>query len=270
MDPSQRERFTGRIYVQSNAERAAAIAQIASTQESTDSHYVLNLFCDGSMDTTNTHRGGISVVYQPFIPGTGSRRDLIGAAWPVNPIYDPALGELLALSEALTIALHQLAGLDEAEHLLSGGGGLSTIKPLLIRIFNDNMFNIQYLAHSPHRRLAPHLLTLAQPVLDLVAMQSWALVNMRPGVELELHWIPGHKHRVEAHRWADELAKGARATQMAYDSSRRGEQWFRGGESCVVPFIRGELDDAAEKADRAESGDMAAMQCAGGHAVGAC
>ena len=74
MDPSERERFTGRIYVQSSPERAAAAAHIASTQESTDSHLVLNLFCDGSMDTHNPRHGGISVVYQPFIPGTGSRR----------------------------------------------------------------------------------------------------------------------------------------------------------------------------------------------------
>lgn len=265
MDPSQRERFTGRVYVQPSPEQAAAVAQLASTQESTESHYLLNLFCDGSMDTVVTNRGGISVVYQPFVPGTGSRRDLIGAAWPVNPIYDPAIGELLALSESLTIALHQIANLDEAEHLYSDGGPM-TIKPLLIRIFNDNMFNIQHLANSPHRRLSPPLLTLAQPVLNLIAMQSWALVNMRPGVELELHWIPGHKHRVEAHRWADELAKGARATGMAYDSWRLGRQWYRGGESCVVPFIRRELDFAAK---RVESGDMAAMQWSGGYAVGA-
>ncbi|KAH6844562.1 hypothetical protein B0I37DRAFT_377775 [Chaetomium sp. MPI-CAGE-AT-0009] len=239
MDPSQRERFTGRIYVQPTPERAAAVADMAASQESTDQYIVFNLFCDGSMDTTNTNRGGISVVWPPFVPGSGSRHDLIGAAWPVNPIYDSSLGELLALSEALVIALHQLSDLDNHPHL--------TGKPVLVRIFNDNKFNIQYLANA--RSLPPHLLTLAQPVLDLIAMQSWALESLRPGIQLELHWIPGHHHRVEAHRWADELAKGARATRMAYASERMGgggsssDPWFRGGEPCVVPLLRRELDD---------------------------
>ncbi|EAQ91885.1 predicted protein [Chaetomium globosum CBS 148.51] len=135
------------------------------------------------------------------------------------------------------------------------------------------MFNLQYLAASPHRRLPPPLLALAKPVLDLIAMQSWALVNMRPGVELELHWIPGHNHRVEAHRWADELAKGARATRMAYASSLAGSlaspsregPWFRGGEPCVVPLVRRELDDAAEKVRR--DVDEAAERVRGGAMV---
>ncbi|KAH6649298.1 hypothetical protein F5144DRAFT_521562 [Chaetomium tenue] len=128
------------------------------------------------------------------------------------------------------------------------------------------MFNIQYLAASPYRHLPPHLLTLAEPVLDVIAVQSWALVNMRPGVELELHWIPGHNHRVEAHRWADELAKGARATRMAYASSSlrsREGPWFRGGQPCVVSLVRRELDDAAERVRREMEGAVGRVRGGG-------
>ncbi|KAK3290883.1 uncharacterized protein B0H64DRAFT_410866 [Chaetomium fimeti] len=249
MDPSQRERFTGRIYVKHNRDHAVAFADMAASQGSTDEYTILNLFCDGSMDVTDTNRGGISVVYQPPAPGRGgSHRDLVGAAWPVNPVYDCALGELLAVSEALTTALHQISELDSTTTTTHHRSG----KPTLVRIFNDNMFNIEYLAAATPRQLAPHLLTLAEPVLALIAVQSWALQNMRPGIQLELHWMPGHFHRVRAHCWADELAKGARASGWAFDSTRKGSPWFRGAESesCVVPFLREELDLAAAKSGR--------------------
>jgi len=47
---------------------------------------------------------------------------------------------------------------------------------------------------------------------------SWALRTMRPGIELELHWIPGHWHHVGPHVLADELARRARILRRSYCS----------------------------------------------------
>jgi hypothetical protein len=157
----------------------------------------------------------------------------------VNPIYDNRLGELLAVAEALVIATHQI---DEAEKKGTVEG-----KTVVVRIFNDNMFNLRYLWGQ--RQLDDDFLTLARPVLELIKMHRWGLQhNSRTPVELEMHWIPGHNHRVEAHRWADELAKGARAMRLAYSSERSGDPWYHGGESRVVGWLKYELSDSAAEA----------------------
>jgi hypothetical protein len=73
------------------------------------------------------------------------------------------VGELLALSEALVVAIHELA--DRSKQVVERG------KVVVVRIFNDNKYNLEYLQGI--RSLDKGLLTMAQPVLDLIAMQSW-------------------------------------------------------------------------------------------------
>ncbi|KAG7284536.1 hypothetical protein NEMBOFW57_010912 [Staphylotrichum longicolle] len=155
-----------------------------------------------------TAMAATSVTYQPLAALPNGSHTPVGLAWPVNPLYDIRLGELIALSESLAVATSQIAQFDNSQ---------TGARPaIVVRIFNDNMFNLEYLGGM--RYLDDQFLAAAKPVLDLIAMQSWAICHMRPGIELELHWIPGHGHQVEQHIWADRLAKEARNSGQPFSS----------------------------------------------------
>lgn len=105
------------------------------------------------------------------------------------------------------------------------------------------MFNIEYLAGT--RQLDEGL----KPALDLIVMQSWALLWMGIDVELELHWIPGHYHHVLPHQWADQFVVGARQRGCSF-SARRGTMWNKREEPCVVGYLKEDLYQAASRAAR--------------------
>jgi hypothetical protein len=209
---------------------------MACSQEATAKCVYFNLFCDGSKALDNPIHGGISVTYQPL--GRRHPRDVVGLAWPVNPIYHPRLGGLLALSECLVVAIHHIAEVMRKWPEVAG-------KTIVVRIFNDNMFNLEHFAGV--RALDDGFLMLAKPVLDMISMQSWAIRHMRPGVELELHWIPGHYHSVGPHQWADDLAREARLRRQTFSSTSR-DMWGREEEPCVVWRLKRELAESAAKA----------------------
>jgi len=138
MSSSPRLRFDGRIYVQ-QFDLAVRFAKKSCAQQPTAQQRYFNLFCDASKDLNNVVRGGISVTYPPWGPHQDSAGEVVAAAWPVNPVYDHRLGELLALAECLVVATSQIADFDDCMWLQG-------VRPtIVVRIFNDNMYNLEYL-----------------------------------------------------------------------------------------------------------------------------
>lgn len=234
-----RPRFDGRIFIHQDRVLAAQIAEDACAEEQTAQTKYFNLFCDGLKDLGSSVPGGIAVTYQPWGSHHGDEGAVVREAWPVYPIYDHRLGELLALSECLVTATFDIARYDSRMWSLG-------VRPtIVVRIFNDNMFNLMYL--DGKRRLDEDLMELAEPVLKLIATQSWALRNMRPGIQLELHWIPGHQHDVWPHVLADQLSRDARSKRRSY-SSVTGDDWLWEVEPCVVRWLKQDLVESAARA----------------------
>jgi hypothetical protein len=54
-----------------------------------------------------------------------------------------------------------------------------------VRLFNDNLHNLEYLQGV--RGLEPGLIALSRPVLDIIALQSAAIHRQGVAINLELH-----------------------------------------------------------------------------------
>jgi hypothetical protein len=206
---------------------------MAWAQQSVGQKVFLNLFGDCSMAED---RGGISVTYQP-LARLDPKWDITCLAWPVNPMYDHYLGEFLAVSECLAIAAHEIADFYHVPAVRD--------KTIVVRIFNNNKYNLQYLKGSkePENGFG----VLAKPLLDFISMQSWALMKMGIDVELELHWIPGHHHHITPHQWADELSREAQRKGRSV-SIKTGTNWNRSDEPCVARYLKHDLFWAACRA----------------------
>jgi hypothetical protein len=231
-------RFHGRIFIQNDVEHAASYANWADLQSSVPGYIHINLFCDCSKDTTSND-GGIALAHRAWLPGLPNTNSIITAAWSVNHMYDTALGEFLAVSEALAVATQQIRQFAGAPVLFG--------QQITLRIFNDNMFNLEYL--QGRRAFDAGVMVLVKPVIDLIAMQSRVIHQQGVMINLELHWIPGHGHTVQPHVDADHYSRLARRRGRAY-STLSGNFWDRAEEPSVVSYLKPVLAAAAIQAAR--------------------
>ena len=83
-------------------------------------HHRLVMFTSTCFATVRgpTNKGGIAVAYWPQLPGVSST-DIITAAWPVDPLYNITVDELLAISECLAIAGGKFANLPNSVRQLT-------------------------------------------------------------------------------------------------------------------------------------------------------
>jgi hypothetical protein len=230
-------RFDGKIHIQRNRREAEQYAQWVCELPSTDDYIHMNLFCDVSKDL-HADKGGIGVTFLPWLPGGRTNRRQIHAAWPVTPLYSCDLGELLAVSECLFVATREIQEFADSPSLAG--------KTVIVRVFNDNMHNLEYLWGS-RKALHPGLLVMAEPVLKMIATQSLAIKKLGMDVSLELRWIPGHRHKVQPHISADWLAGQARRLGRSY-STILGGGWGGTQEGPMVRLLKLELADAALRA----------------------
>jgi hypothetical protein len=161
---------------------------------------------------------------------------VITAAWPVDPLYNTSVGELLAISECIAIATRQICQ--------SAQFCLPIAQPVVVRIFSNSRSGLAHLQGLAALRHDINL--LARPVLDHIASQSAALHQLGANVHLELHWIPGHGHEVQPHVVADTYSRFARIRQTAY-STVSGNYWQLPEEPAVLQYLRQQLADAASE-----------------------
>jgi hypothetical protein len=146
----------------------------------------------------------------------------------------------MSVAEALHIATQEIARIRELPEFAG--------KIVRVKVFNDNLYNLEYLEGK--RRLPRAVLALAKPVLDLISQQSRALKATRGvQVRLSLHWIPGHGHGIRIHKLADEIAGSARRHQVAL-STLGGNSWRRWQDPVAVTLLAEELAAAAVRAGR--------------------
>ncbi len=83
-------------------------AHRAANHHSTWGDIELNIFSDASRHS-NDDTGGIAIIFKPWMPHESMDDSLIKRAYPVDPLYDPNLGELLAIAEALATAIQEIS-----------------------------------------------------------------------------------------------------------------------------------------------------------------
>ncbi|KAK4153796.1 hypothetical protein C8A00DRAFT_15044, partial [Chaetomidium leptoderma] len=135
--PPSTSRFGGDVYIGQTRDLAISFARHACLEQQHGRYTYFNIFCDCSTSKTSDD-GSIPVTYQPWIPAERAREPVVGATRPVKPLFSSDVGELLAVSEALVIATYDIAK----------SGPRARENTVVVRIFNDNMFNLQYLQGS--------------------------------------------------------------------------------------------------------------------------
>jgi hypothetical protein len=186
-------RFERTVIVRRKDKAIEDARDVALTRSTTD-HIQLSLFCDTSRALDHPvaqDHGAIAVAYKAWIPGTFSRDDrrpTFEVAYPVNPLVDSGLGELMAVAESLYIASQEVEKIKRIPEFRG--------RTARVRIFNDNRFNLEYLEGT--RRFPKPVHTLVKPVLEKIGAQSRRLARTKGvRVKLYLHWLPGHGHGVQ-------------------------------------------------------------------------
>jgi hypothetical protein len=230
-------RFQGVVFIQNDGNQAINYAQWAVVQPPVVNQIHLTMCCDCSKDKVSD-QGGIAVSHATdWVPGLPHNEVTVTAAWPVDGMYDPGLGEFLALAECLAVATQQIRQF-AGTPVLAG-------QYVTVRIFNDNKHNLEYL--QGRRSFGTGLMTMVKPVVDLIATQTSVLHQLGVLVRLELHWIPGHDHDVKPHVEADSCSRKARLRRRGY-STVSGNIWQRAEEPSVVRYLKPHLMSAAVQA----------------------
>lgn len=106
MSPRGLRRLVVGIDEDSTAAEALECAQRAVSRPPSWKNLTLNLFCDGSLRPTSQN-GAFSVVFPPWLPSkTGASQDeLTERAWPVHPMPDSNMAEMMSIAEGVGTAI---------------------------------------------------------------------------------------------------------------------------------------------------------------------
>ncbi|SPQ20252.1 703a844b-1041-4189-9ec3-8a196d566704 [Thermothielavioides terrestris] len=145
--------------------------------------------------------GGYSVVYK----GAESKEDhWIWQAWSVDETFNSHWAELMAIAEALNMAILRLSL-------------KPTTRTAEIYLFTDSLRSLDFLMKksseaAKQSRRTTFFEHAGRPVRSFIARISRELHNL--GVKLTLSHIPGHKHGVTGHIIADRTAHNVMVDRM--------------------------------------------------------
>lgn len=231
--------FHGGVFVQHDRDDALRYAAWAAESPSTSKYIHFNLFCDASKGP-RFDSGGNAVVFRSWLPtaeGENTTRQVYQSAWPIYPLYDHRLGEILSVSECLHVASQELERHANSP-MLAG-------KTVVVRIFNDNQRNLGFIQGTEVFDVG--LFTMAAPVLRSILQQSKTIHQHGVDVRLELHWMPGHKHKIKPHALADKLASAARRSRRAL-TTIPPRYWVGPEEGPMFQSLKAELQRATRDA----------------------
>ncbi|KAH6844565.1 hypothetical protein B0I37DRAFT_432961 [Chaetomium sp. MPI-CAGE-AT-0009] len=224
-------------------EDATRFANLAASRRSTWGDLALNIFSDASFQNQSSV-GGYAVVHRPLIPsdeggsdeGNDDHDGFIEAAWPIDPLPDSNLAEMLAIAKSMAVAIQQVKGNRAA---LMG-------KTITITIFRNSVVSLGVLNG---RKLRDRLWLLVFPVARFIREQSRLLEQLGPTVNLVLRWMPGHGHRVLPHMRADRLARSAGLQRLSYTNVARNPNfWEYYSESPTFRWLKPTLLRAVQEA----------------------
>ncbi|KAK4445963.1 hypothetical protein QBC34DRAFT_275126, partial [Podospora aff. communis PSN243] len=136
--------------------------------------------------------GGFAAVYRP--PGVNFGR-WFARAWPIHQMPEIKHGEMLAIADALDVAVKYAGALE---------GGT-------VKIFSDSRHCLQILdkgtIEAMKKETEKDLLVDRElvPVIEPIIWTSHLLLSR--GINVELHWMPGHDHFIWPHILADHLSR---------------------------------------------------------------
>lgn len=197
-------------------EDAVRFAALAANRRSTWRDLTLNIFSDASFQRQH-NVGGYAVVHRPLVPSDdgggsdgGSEGDggFVEVAWPIDPLPDSNLGEMLAIAESLAVAIQQVG--DNRAALMG--------KRVNITIFSDSNGSLQVLSEN---KMSDGLWTLVFPVARVFRTQFQLLGQLGPTVHLVFRWMPGHYHDIFPHVRADELSRNTGLMRLSYTNAHR-------------------------------------------------
>ena len=225
-------------------EDAARFAELAASRRSTWADLTLNIFSDASFQRQH-NVGGYAVVHRPLVPSDdGSGGDggndgdggFVEAAWPIDPLPDSNLGEMLAIAKSLAVAIQQVK--DNRAALMG--------KRVTVTIFTDSNGSLQVLNGN---KMSNRLWTLVFPVARFIRTQSQLLGQLGPTVHLVLRWMPGHHHDIFPHVRADGLSRSAGLVLLSYANAPRNlNLWEYYSESPTFQWLRPILLQALRQA----------------------
>lgn len=118
----------------------------------------------------------------------------VEAAWPIDPLPDSNLGEMLAIAKSLAVAIQQVR--DHRAGLMG--------KRVNVTIFSDSNSSLRVLDGD---KINKWLWKLVLPAASFIRTQSQLLGQLGPTVHLVLRWMPGHRHDIFPHVPADSLSR---------------------------------------------------------------
>ncbi|KAK3290887.1 uncharacterized protein B0H64DRAFT_446704 [Chaetomium fimeti] len=102
------------VPIPTSREDATRFANLAANRRSTWSDLALNIFSDASVQY-QSNVGGYAVVHRPLMPSDGGsdegnhdHDEFVEAAWPIDPLPDSNLGEMLAIAKSIAVAIQQV------------------------------------------------------------------------------------------------------------------------------------------------------------------
>jgi hypothetical protein len=170
------------------------------------------------------------------MPQDADDDNLIEAAWPIDPLYDTNLGELMSIAKSLAIAIQEIRN-----NRVALADAIVTVT-----IFNDGDTGLKILNG---KRVKESLWRLVRPVVHLIDDQTNILSALGPTVRLFFRWVPGHHHNIGPHQRADHLARMAQETQRAY-SLPYGNYWSTYVESPTIRWLKEALLRASIRSAR--------------------
>ncbi|KAH6614416.1 hypothetical protein B0J18DRAFT_300202 [Chaetomium sp. MPI-SDFR-AT-0129] len=183
------------------------------------------------------------------MPNTKNADTLYEAAWPVDPMYDINLGELIAIAKSLAIAIQQIR--DHRAVLVEKAS------PVTVTIFSDSNAALTILNGKIPKE---SLWIMIHPIVRLIERQTDIIASLGPTVRLYLRWIPGHGHDVWPHQRADILSWTAQEFQRSY-WCEYDNFWNCYMESSTMHWLKGKLVFACERAARLSSSLRRRLRC---------
>lgn len=177
------------------------------------------MFADGSHGVCGT--AGYAVAWQPFVPGSVTKRQLLVLGFHMKTARDNNEAESAAVAESLRRAKTELVLVIRS--LLAANPGPSTLEtilknPVTINVFSDNTPTMDFLLHSRWQKV----LAFRKAILQRCVDESHDLVHIPafPGlvVNIKLSWVPAHRSDffVRLHELADRAAAVARLSGQCF------------------------------------------------------
>ncbi|KAL2259756.1 hypothetical protein VTK26DRAFT_6444 [Humicola hyalothermophila] len=186
--------FVGRVYNQGrsdNIEFAKQVSRLPEVEAAMEGDKLrMIIFADASFqgsaadDPYTGGSGAFSVVYR----AAGSKNRWVAEAFFVDRMFSNNWGELLAISEAVHLAVLRLRQL------------MGSYKTAEVFLFSDSLGSLDYLTRRDDIKAKPHGLVL-EPLGSFIKSMSHELRDL--GAALILNHIPGHGHDVAGHVLAD-------------------------------------------------------------------